>query len=375
MDAIAAQNSSEVREDAAPKRRFAPSKRTVIASSVAIAVAVGGAVWITSPPTSEYTEDAYIGADATSISPRVRGLVEEVMVRDNQLVKAGQPLVRIDPEEFDAKVASAEGALADAQAGVASARADLVSLTAEERLAGANLLAARTSIRSAVAQADLAGADRQRYKALVAGGAVAKRDADRFDAAAVSAEQDTARAQALVGVSVETAGVTRAKRPGLEAALQTAQARVLQARAALDLAKQDRRHAVILAPITGSIGNRQVRVGDYVQAGTRLLTLVPLHDLYVTANFKETQTARMHPGQAVSIDVDALHGHDLHGRVESLAPGSGSSFSLLPFEPGTGNFTKIVQRVPVRIRFDADQPDLGSLRPGLSVSAKVHLDR
>ena len=357
------------------KRRFAPSRRTVAASVVAIAVAVGGAVWISSTPTSATTDDAYVGADATSIAPKVRGLVEQVLVRDNQVVRVGQPLVRIDPEEFDAKVAAAEGALADAQAGVASARADLVRLAAEERLASANVLAARTAIRSAVAQADLAGADRQRYAALVAGGAVAKRDADKFDTAAVSAQQDTARARALVTVSEETAGVTRSRRPGLEAAVQTAQAKVAQAQAALDLARQDRRHTVIVASVAGSVGNRQVRVGDYVQPGTRLLTLVPLHDLYVTANFKETQTARMHPGQAVTIRADALSGRDIHGRIESLAPGSGSSFALLPFEPGTGNFTKIVQRVPVRIRFDAGERNLEALRPGLSVNARVSLDR
>ena len=375
MDAMTTPGTLEPGLEIAPRRRFAPSKRTVLASAVAIAVAAGGAVWITSAPTSESTDDAYVAADATSIAPKVRGLVEQVLVRDNQVVKVGQPLVRIDPEEFDAKVAAAEGALSGAKAGVASARADLIRLAAEERLASAHVLAARTSIRSAVAEADLAGADRKRYSALVAGGAVAKREADRFDTAAVSAEQDTARARAMVNVSEETAGVTRSKRPGLEAALQTAQAKVVQAEAALDLARQDRRHTVVLASVGGSVGNRQVRVGDYVQAGTRLLTLVPLHDIYVTANFKETQTARMHPGQVVSIRADALHGREIRGRIESLAPGSGSSFSLLPFEPGTGNFTKIVQRVPVRIRFDANERDLDALRPGLSVNAKVSLDR
>jgi membrane fusion protein (multidrug efflux system) len=121
------------------------------------------------------------------------------------------------------------------------------------------------------------------------------------------------------------------------------------------------------------IGNRQVQQGDYVQPGSRLLTLVPIHDLYVTANFKETQTAHMRPGQAVTVRVDAVPGHDFNGVVESLAPGSGSQFALLPFEPGTGNFTKIVQRVPVRIRFDAQQEGLAALRPGLSVTAKVKL--
>jgi membrane fusion protein (multidrug efflux system) len=290
-------------------------------------------------------------------------------------VRAGQVIARIDPEEFDARVLQARAAIADAEAGVAAARAALVSLSAERRLASAQTLAARTAIRSADAQADRAGADRRRFDALVGSGAVARRDADSYGAAAVMAEQDAARARALLAVSSESAEVTDARRGGLIAALQTAEAKVGQARAAYALAQQDRRHASVVAPIDGTVGNRQVRIGDYVQPGTRLLTLVPLHALYVTANFKETQTARMLPGQHVSIDVDALPGKDLHGTIESLAPGSGSTFALLPFEPGTGNFTKIVQRVGVRIRFDPGQPALDRLRPGLSVTARVHLDK
>jgi len=361
-------------EAPAQQRRLPlPSRRTLTASSVAIAIAIGGAVWITAAPSSESTDDAYVGADATSVAPKVRGLVAEVYVHDNQTMRAGQPLVRIDPEEFDAKVASAQATLAEA--GVASANAALISLAAEERLSAAQVVAARTSIRSASAQSDRADADRKRYAALVATGAVARSDADSFSAAAVTAEQDAARANAMLAVANETAGVTTARRPGLLATLQTARAKVGEAQAALDLAKQDRRHTVILAPVDGVVGNRQVRVGDYVQPGTRLLTLVPLHALYVTANFKETQTGRMRAGQPATIEADALPGERIRGTVESFAPGSGSSFSLLPFEPGTGNFTKIVQRVGVRIRFDPGQADVGRLRPGLSVTAKVRLSR
>jgi membrane fusion protein (multidrug efflux system) len=358
----------------APPRSRLATPRTLAASVLAIALAVGGALWITAAPTSESTDDAYVAADATSVAPKVRGLVAAVLVRDNQQVRTGQPIARIDPEEFDARVQQSEAAMADAEAGVASARAALISLDAEERLAAAETVAARTAIRSADAQSTRAVADRRRFDALVAGGAVAKRDADTYAAAAVSAEQDAARARALLAVSGETASVTRAKRAGLLAALQTAQAKVGQARAAHDLALQDRRHTIIRAPIDGTVGNRQVRVGDYVQPGTRLLTLVPLHALYVTANFKETQTARMRPGQQVEIDADALPGTELRGTIESIAPGSGSSFALLPFEPGTGNFTKIVQRVGVRIRFDPHQPAVDRLRPGLSVTTNVHLD-
>jgi membrane fusion protein (multidrug efflux system) len=282
-------------------------------------------------------------------------------------------IVRIDPEEFDARVLQADAAVADAQAGVAVARAALVSLTAEQRLAAAQTVAARTAIRSADAQASRARADSRRFDALVTSGAAARRDAETYAAAMITADQDAARARALLAVSRESAGVTDARRAGLLAALRTAEAKVGQAQAAAVLARQDRRHTDIVAAIDGTVGNRQARVGEYVQPGTRLLSLVPLHALYVTANFKETQTTRMRAGQRAEIEVDALPGQLLRGTVESLAPGSGSTFSLLPFEPGTGNFTKIVQRVGVRVRFDPNQAAIASLRPGLTVTTRIHL--
>ncbi len=309
----------------------------------------------------------------TTVAPKVRGLIADILVKDNQEVHAGDPLVRIDPEEFDARVAATEADLADAQASVASAKAALVSLDAEERLAAANVRAAQTSIRSTQAQAERANLDRHRFAALVPAGAASQRDADLYKAAAITAEQDVAHSAAMFDVSQQSASVTAAKRATLEAALQKSEAAVGRARAALDLALQDQRHALIAAPIDGVVGNRQAQAGDYVQPGTRLLTLVPLKAVYVTANFKETQTVRMQPGQRARISVDALTGDDLNGTVESFAPGSGSTFALLPFEPGTGNFTKIVQRVPVRIRFDPDQPGIARLRPGLSVTARVAL--
>jgi membrane fusion protein (multidrug efflux system) len=359
---------------AAKPARRGPGARTLVVSGLAIAAAVGGGLWITARPSSETTDDAYVAADATTVAPKVRGLVSAVLVRDNQTVHAGDPLVRIDAEEFDARAASAGADLADAAAAVASARAALVSHAAEERLAAANTIAARTTIRSSGAEAERAEADRRRYDALVATGAVARRDADTYRTTAIGAEQASARAQAMLAVSEREAGVTTAKRAMLEAALQKAEAAKLRAQAALDLARQDQRHTLIRAAIDGVVGNRQVRVGDYVQPGTRLLTLVPMNALYVTANFKETQTRDMRVGQPATVEVDAL-GRSLAGHVESFAPGSGSSFSLLPFEPGTGNFTKIVQRVPVRIRFDPGQAGDAALRPGLSVTAKVRFTR
>jgi membrane fusion protein (multidrug efflux system) len=307
------------------------------------------------------------------VAPKVRGLVAEVLVAHNQRVRRGDPLIRIDPEEFDAKVASANADLQNAKATVASAQAALVSLAAEEQLAASNVRAARTSIRSADAQSDRAQADRERYDNLVASGAVAKRDADTYRAAAITAGADADRSRAELDVSRNQAAVTGAKRATLLAALAQAEAGVARAEAALDLARQDQDHALVRAPIDGVVGDRQVEPGDYVQPGSRLLTLVPLDALYVTANFKETQVSRMLAGQPATIRVDALPGKALKGEVESFAPGSGSQFSLLPFEPGTGNFTKIVQRVPVRIRLDPGQAGLDRLRPGLSSTVTVRL--
>jgi len=346
--------------------------RAVIATATAVAVALAGVLWIVAPPSAESTDDAYVTADITNVAPKVHGLVAEVLVRDNQTVTRGTPILRIDAEEFAARVAAAEADLADADAGVASAKAALASLDAEQKLASANVSASQTAIRSSLAEAQRAQADHQRYEALVASGAVAQRDVDNYRTTAISAKQGAAKAQADFTVAQRQADVTTARKASLDASLSKALAQQKRAAAALDLARQDLRHTRIVAPIDGVVGNKQVRVGDYVQAGSRLLTLVPMNALYITAHFKETQTRHMRVGQRVTIDVDALSGDALTGEVDSFAPGSGSTFALLPFEPGAGNFTKIVQRVPVRIRLDAGQAHLDALRPGLSVTTKVH---
>ena len=349
------------------------SNRTLLAVGAAVVVAAAGAVYIASPKASESTDAAYIQADSSVVAPKVRGLVSEVLVAHNQIVKRGDPLIRIDPEEFDAKVASAQADLLNAQAAVASAKAALVSLDAEQALAAANVRAAQISIRSADAQNTRADADRKRFDNLVATGAVARRDADTYRAAAITAQSDADHSRAELDVSRNQAAVTAAKRATLTAALAEANAGVARAQAALDLARQDQGHTVIRAPIDGQVGDRQVEAGDYVQPGTRVMTIVPMNALYVTANFKETQVARMTAGQPATIRVDALPGKAFKGEVDSFAPGSGSQFSLLPFEPGTGNFTKIVQRVPVHIRLDPGQAGLDHLRPGLSTTVKVRL--
>ncbi|HZZ87734.1 MAG TPA: HlyD family secretion protein [Caulobacteraceae bacterium] len=303
---------------ARPDRRRLPfAPRTALAVGAALALAVGGAVWIALPKPAESTDAAYVEADSTVVAPKVRGLVAEVLVAHNQRVRAGQPLLRIDPEEFDARVAAANADLLNAQANVAGAKAALISLDAEQRLAAANVRAAQTQIGSADAQSTRAAADQKRYDALVASGAVARRDADQYRAAAVTAASDAARSRALLDVSRNQASVTEAKRATLEANLAQAVAGVARAQAALDLARQDQGHALIRSPIDGVVGDRQVEVGDYVQPGTRLMTVAPLAALYVTANFKETQTGRMTAGQPATIKVDALPGVSFTGHVDS----------------------------------------------------------
>lgn len=358
------------------KTKKAPfSRKTVLAVGGAMVAAAGGSALIAMPKGSVSTDAAYVQADSSSVAPKVRGLVAQVLVGHNQSVKRGDALVRIDPEEFDARVASAQADIGDAEAAVASARAALISLDAEQRLAGSNVRAARTAITAADAENVRAQADRARYEDLADSGAVARRDVERFRAAAVGAQSAADRSRAQLAVSQDQAAVTAAKRATLSANLAQAEAAVARARAALILARQDLAHTVIVSPIDGVVGDRQAEPGDYVQPGTRLMTIVPMKALYVVANFKETQVERMVPGQEATVRIDALGGKALKGHVESFAPGSGSQFSLLPFEPGTGNFTKIVQRVPVRIRIDPGQSDVARLRPGLSTTVKVKLER
>lgn len=347
-------------------------RRVWIVSAAALTIGGAGALWITSPASSQTTDDAYVSADSTTVAPKVAGLVSAVLVPDNASVRAGQPLVQIDPEEFDAKVHAAKADLADSDAAISAAQAALVSLDAEELLAAAQIREASTSIRSTDAEASRADADRSRTDALAKQGFASRQTVDSFRSQAISAEQAAMRARASLEVTERQASLTSSKRANLMADLEKARARRLAAEAALDLAQQDRGHSLISAPVDGVVGNRQVHVGDYVQAGTQLLTLVPLRAVYVTANFKETQVRDMRVGQPVRIKVDAIS-KPLNGTVESFAPGSGSTFSLLPFEPGTGNFTKIVQRVPVRIRLQPSQAGLSQLRAGLSANVTVRV--
>lgn len=360
--------------EATKRSRLPFSRRTLIAVGIALAAAIGGAVYILLPHGSVTTDAAYLEADSSVVSPRIRGIVSEILVQDNTIVKVGTPLLRIDDAEFAAREASAEADLRTAEAAVLAARAAFSELSAQQRLANSDVTAARAAIVSAEAEAERTGADKARFDRLADAGAASRRDVDQTSAAAASANAEVARLTAKLDVSRSQSAAVTARHETLIAALAEAQASEARAKAALDLARQDSSYTLVKAPVDGVIGDRKANVGDYVQPGTRLMTVVPLDALYVVANFKETQVARMLPGQSATIEADALPGVKLHGKVESFAPGSGSQFSLLPFEPGTGNFTKIVQRVPVRIALDRDQADVKRLRPGLSTVVTVNLN-
>lgn len=339
-------SESQEAPDTANQQTTSPAKRSrmrlVLLTGVVVAVVAGGA-WLLHYETRgkylEDTNDAFIQADAVTISPRISGYVEDVLVTDNQDVKAGQPLVRIDARDYDAQAQQYQ-----AQIEVAKANADNVRAGISEQEAG--IAQARAQLASAEADARYAEREAARYAPLAASGAETKQQLAnlRNQAAKARAAADAQRAALL---SAE-------RRIGsLKAQIRQAEAQGEAARAQLASAHVNVGSTVLKASVDGRVGDRTVRAGQFVQAGTRLMTVVPLSKLYVTANFKETQIGLMRPGQPATIQVDALDGTKIRGHVESISPGTGAQFSLLPPQNATGNFTKIVQRVPVRIAIDA----------------------
>ena len=309
----------------------------------------------------EETEDAYTAADSVTVSPRVGGQVIEVLVRDNQRVEAGQLLGRLDDADF---IVAQRVAAADMQ----SAQAEVAGLTAQTALLPSAVDQAEADIAAGEAQVAFAQAEARRYQDLLRTGSGTVQRSQQADADIKGRQAALARSRAALAAA-------RGQTAVLEANRQRAQAQADRARAAVQQAGLNLGYTRITAPVAGAVGDRAVRVGQTVAAGTRLLTVVPVgRDLYVIANFKETQLAQMSAGEQVQVRADILPGIVLHGRVNSLAPGSGSTFALLPPENATGNFTKVVQRVPVRITLDmSDVPAdvLERLRPGLSVVASV----
>jgi membrane fusion protein, multidrug efflux system len=344
-----------------PVRRHRLGLRPVLlaASAVALLGVTGwyGNYWWTQGRFLVSTDDAYLQADNVLISPKVSGYISEVPVEDNQPVKAGQVLARIDDRDY-------RTALAVARANVDAAQADidnLVQQIAEQQL---TVVQARATVDADQAALTFANQDYQRYLSLSRTGAGTIQEAQK-------ATSGIREQQAKLDRDTAAVGAARKQIDVLETQLEKARATLALQRAALHQAELNLSYTTITSPTDGTVGVRTLRVGQYVQAGTQLMAVVPLRAVYVTANYKETQLTDVHAGQPVTIDVDTFPGATVRGVVNSIAPASGQEFALLPPDNATGNFTKIVQRVPVKITIDPADPLIGRLRPGMSVEPTI----
>ncbi len=336
-------------------------KRKLIMAIVGIgalaAIVAGGARWWLESRFWESTDNAYLAANITAVSARVPGPVIRVGVRENQPVAAGELLFAIDPAAYIARRDRA-------QAQVAQSSAELAHLQTRIAHHRATIGAAEAEVRSAEAELARAQLDLRRAETLQAKGFT---DRQRYD----HAKTDVLGAEAELGRTRANLQAARAKLTVLAEEAAELQANLELAAAELRLAEIDLGFTEVRAPSAGVVGNKQIEIGEYVSAGARKLALVDLSDVWVSANFKETQLTDVFPGQRAVIEVDAFPGHRFSGVVDSLSPASGAEFSLLPPDNATGNFTKIVQRVPVKIVFDQGQPLLERLKPGMSVIARI----
>jgi membrane fusion protein (multidrug efflux system) len=304
------------------------------------------------------TDDAYTEADSTTISPQIAGYISDLSVTDNQRVKRGEILLHIDDRPYKA-------AVDQSTADVASAKAQIEELGAQIDLQQSQIQQAEADVASAQANLGYAQEDNARYQTLAKTGAGPVQTAQQAATTLRTATATLAHNQATLDAARKQLEVLKTQQRQAEANLQHYQA-------ALEQAQINLGYTTITAPVDGAVGDRSARVGLYVQPGVQLMTIVPMRqDIYVVGNFKETDITDMYRGQKAAITVDAFPDATLHGTVDSLAPGSGSQFSLLPPENATGNFTKIVQRVPVKILLDPRDPDLDRLRPGLSVEVEI----
>ncbi len=403
------------------KRPFLRQPRVHAGLTVLVLAIAGVAVWLAVTAGRETTDDAQVDAHVTQISSRVGGTVTKVAIEDNQPVEAGAILVELDPRDYQVAVEKARAELADAEASAVAARSNvpITSTTAagneatargglthaqsgiaaaekEIEAARARLVTAQARLREAEANAAKAARDVERLRGLLAKDEVSQQQFDSVTAAAEAqkAAADSARSQvaeADAGIRVAESKLAQARAAELQARaeLQTAQtgpsqvtatkarassaeARVQQARANLAQAELNLQYTTVKAPARGVIGRKGINAGQVVQAGQPLLAIVQLDEVWIVANYKETQLKDMRPGQRATVDVDALGGRGFNGKVGSLAGATGARFSLLPPENATGNFVKVVQRVPVKIVLDPGQDPEHRLRPGMSVTTTVY---
>lgn len=299
------------------------------------------------------TDDAYVKADSTIIAPKVGGYLSEVLVRDNQPVKAGQVLAKIDDRDYVV-------ALAQARAEVAAAQAEIDDINSTIDHQQALIAQAAGTVAVDTATLTFAEQDHARYETLASRGAGTIQNAQQATSKRDTAQASLTRDEAALKAAQVQTKILRAQLAQANAALE--QKRAIAQQAGLNLG-----YTTVRAPVDGVVGNRALRIGQFVQAGTDLMAIVPIERVYIVANYKETQLTDVRKGQPVAVEVDTFPGARFEGHVDSIAPASGQEFALLPPDNATGNFTKVVQRIPVKIILDTQSEFLGLLRPGMSV--------
>ncbi len=362
---------------AEPKPRQG-GRRKVIVLTVLLLLALGAAVFgIRTYLFYQHhatTEDAQIDGNIDPVLSRVSGYVQDVRVKENQHVDAGDVLVVIDPSDLQAKMDQEQAALINAQAAVSVAQATVASARATLAGTRAKISGNQADVTAARTRQEQTAADLARYKELYAKEEVSQQ---QYDAARATADAARAAADAARATTETSRATSESAAAQVEAATRqvaAAEAQVAQHRATLEASRLQLSYATIKAPASGIVSKKNVEVGQLVQVGQPLFAIVQGHDAWVTANFKETQLSRMRPGEKAEIEIDAYPGASFHGRVESLAAATGAKFSLLPPDNATGNFTKVVQRVPVKIVF-TDPPDpRRPRRVGMNVAVVVDLD-
>ena len=369
---IAVDEKTVLQDEQAHARKQRRKRRLILLGGAALLLgAVGvGVYWMTIGRYLEQTDDAYVRADWIPISPRVSGYVAQVLVEDDQPVKAGDVLVRIEDRDYQARLEQARAELAETEASVAARQANLHvtdSLIAQQKAAVAQ---ADAHVRGASAERRRAALDQRRYEGLAREHAASTQ---RLESAAASYTQANAAvdsAQAMQREQQTRLSVAITRRQLAQASLKQQIARRRQAQARLNLAVHALDDTLIRSPIDGVVGQRKVRIRQYVVPGLPLLAVVPVQQAYVVANYKETQLRDMRAGQAVDITIDSYSGRRLKGHVVSFSPGSGAVFALLPSDNATGNFTKIVQRFAVKVEID-EHDEGGPILPGMSVITRV----
>lgn len=340
-----------------------PKKAKIVSAVLLLVVAISSALYLNSSESNastQKTNDAYVQADLTMVAPQVAGVVDKVLIEDNQNVKKGQLLATIDNRDFVVAVNATKAQVSSARATIASLEARLMQQKSIIRQAQAAVAASDAALK-------LARTNRKRYRNLA-------RDGSGTLQALQQAEAELSIQ--FAGRETNQAGLEIARQQVsiLKADLAKARAALAQAKAAQDAAELKLSYTRIIAPISGTVGKKSVRIGSFIHIGEPLLAIVPLDAVYIRANFRETQLARVKKGQTVDIEVDALPGEGLKGTVDSVGPASGVSYSPIAPHNATGNFTKIVQRLPVRIRIDPNQPSASKLRVGMSTTPTIHID-